>query len=268
MARPSFPRPALPKRRVVRRVSLRALAAGQSSFRRRPVPRIGMTAVPPRARIAAWHLRASKAPSPITVPICSSGGDLIRKVRQNGAAARAARGELPAPDVAGGGVRCRVGRAVPAAAMRAMLAGKPLAITREPDPGAVRRQGQGARPHGGPTCRREWSSACGSGWRDRAPARRVAAICRMPATIPAGCRSTGPDSTFTMRQNSIAASQNTGGRPGRPAHGARPGMSLSRRIDRKPRRLGAALRDRRFVVRQRVGPGLVMAGPQPAGPLR
>ncbi len=35
---------------------------------------MGMTAVPPRSRIAVWHRLVSKAPSPVTVPICSSGG--------------------------------------------------------------------------------------------------------------------------------------------------------------------------------------------------
>ena len=63
-----------PRRCVALRISLRAVAAGQSSRHRRPFLRRGMIAVPPCRRIALWHYLASKAPSPVTVPICSAAG--------------------------------------------------------------------------------------------------------------------------------------------------------------------------------------------------
>jgi hypothetical protein len=50
---------ALPSYRVACRVSLRARAAGQSSFHRRPFLRIGMIGVASRARMATWQRRVS-----------------------------------------------------------------------------------------------------------------------------------------------------------------------------------------------------------------
>lgn len=67
------------------------------------------------------------------------------------------------------------------------------------------------------------------------------AIFRMLATIPVVCRSGRPKSTFTIRQNWIAASENTGGRPGRPALGGSQTMSLSSQISSDPRRFRALL---------------------------
>ncbi len=63
-----------PRRCVALRISLRAVAAGQSSRHRRPFLRRGMIPVPPCRRIALWHCLVSKAPSPVTVPICSAAG--------------------------------------------------------------------------------------------------------------------------------------------------------------------------------------------------
>jgi hypothetical protein len=49
----SLPRQARPKRRVARKVSFLARAAGQSSFQARPFLGTGMMAVTPRLMIAA-----------------------------------------------------------------------------------------------------------------------------------------------------------------------------------------------------------------------
>lgn len=56
-----------------------------------------------------------------------------------------------------------------------------------------------------------------------------------------GCRSGRPKSTFTIKQNWTAASENTGGRPGRRALIAIHGMSLSSRVRSDLRRLTALL---------------------------
>lgn len=75
------------------------------------------------------------------------------------------------------------------------------------------------------------------------------AITRMLDTITVVCRSGRPNRTFTIRQNWIAASLNTGGRPLRPALGARQTMPLSSQIRSDPRCTSAALQDFQFVVR-------------------
>lgn len=67
------------------------------------------------------------------------------------------------------------------------------------------------------------------------------AIDRMLDTIPVVCRSGSANSIFTMRQNWIAVSVMTAGRPLRPALGARHTMSLSNQISSDPRRLKASL---------------------------
>ena len=51
----------------MRRMSLRALAAGQFSFQRRPFVRMGMMAVPPRSRIAVWQRRVMFAGLGVTL---------------------------------------------------------------------------------------------------------------------------------------------------------------------------------------------------------
>jgi len=55
------------------------------------------------------------------------------------------------------------------------------------------------------------------------------------ATIPAVWRNGSLNSTLIDRQNWIAASENTGGRPGRPSRGASHVISLSTQIRRYPR---------------------------------
>ena len=53
--------------------------------------------------------------------------------------------------------------------------------------------------------------------------------------MPVGCRSGRPESPCIIRQHWIAASENAGGRPGRPALPAILAMSLSSRISSDPR---------------------------------
>ena len=67
------------------------------------------------------------------------------------------------------------------------------------------------------------------------------AIDRMLATIPVVCRNGRPNSTFTIRQDWIAPSLNTGGRPLRHASGARHTIALSSQISSDPRRFRASL---------------------------
>lgn len=59
-----------PKRCDARRASLRAIAPGVSAFQNLAFLRSGMIAATPRAAMVSWHLRASKAPSAVTLPIC------------------------------------------------------------------------------------------------------------------------------------------------------------------------------------------------------
>lgn len=67
------------------------------------------------------------------------------------------------------------------------------------------------------------------------------AIVRMLPTIPVVCLNGRPNSTFTIKQNWIAASENTAGRPLRPALGASHTMSLSSQISSEPRCFSASV---------------------------
>lgn len=124
--------------------------------------------------------------------------------------------------------------------MGAVPACQPFAIAEELDPGAVDQQGSGpgARRLGTCTvmvfCRRLRVEKSGTG-------QSSPVIDRMLATIPVVCRNGRPNSTFTIRQNGIAPSLNTGGRPLRPALGARHTMALSSQISSDPRRFRASL---------------------------
>lgn len=64
------------------------------------------------------------------------------------------------------------------------------------------------------------------------------------------------NNTFTIRQNCIAASRNTGGRPGRPALAASHTLSLSSEIYSARRHFRASLQDFQFVGRSRAASGL------------
>ena len=60
---------ARPKRFDARRASLRAIAPAVSGFQGLAFLRGGMIAAAPRAAMASWHLRVSKAPSAVTLAI-------------------------------------------------------------------------------------------------------------------------------------------------------------------------------------------------------
>lgn len=72
-------------------------------------------------------------------------------------------------------------------------------------------------------------------------------------------RSGSPNRTRTIRQNWVAASLNTGGRPLRPTFGAGHVMSRSSQISREPRRFRASLQLLQSVVRERAGAGPVIS---------
>jgi hypothetical protein len=75
-----------------------------------------------------------------------------------------------------------------------------------------------------------------SGTGQSRPARR-----RRLKTIPAVCLSGSLNNTLIDRQNWIAASEKTGGRPGRPSCGACQAIPLSSQISSDPRFLSAEL---------------------------
>src|SRR5690606_5147233 len=68
------------------------------------------------------------------------GRDLLQQVGQNRAVALVTRGEFHGTDVAGGRIHRQMDLAILAAALCAMLAGKPFPIAEEFDPGAVHQQ--------------------------------------------------------------------------------------------------------------------------------
>ena len=73
------------------------------------------------------------------------------------------------------------------------------------------------------------------------------------ATIKVVCRSGQPKSTLIIRQNWVAASEKTRGRPGLTAFGASQSISRSSQTSRDPRRFSASLEDCQLVVRLRAG---------------
>jgi hypothetical protein len=59
--------------------------------------------------------------------------------------------------------------------------------------------------------------------------------------MPVVCRKGSLNRTLIIRQNWIATSENTAGRPGLPSRGASQVMSLSNQINTDPRVLSAAV---------------------------
>ena len=76
---------------------MRAIAPAVSGFHGLAFLRGGMMAAAPRAALASWHLRVSKAPSAVTLDLLI-GRDLVQKFRQHGRVAHVAGGELRRPD--------------------------------------------------------------------------------------------------------------------------------------------------------------------------
>ena len=214
MPGPAFPRQARPKDLEARRLSFLAWAAEQSSVQGRPFLRIGRMAVAPRSMMAVWR-RVSKAPSAVTVPICSLRGicsspwDLIEKVRPHRAVALAAGCDLHRADVPGDRVHGEVHLAPLPPAARTVPADLPLALAPHLHARAVDQQVQGAgcaaerdlegdcSTSSGPTGATVLShSAAGTGWSSPAPAsprRPPASAGARPSRSPAaGLSRTGP----------------------------------------------------------------------------
>ncbi len=111
-----------------------------------------------------------------------------------------------------------------------MLACLPFTITEELDPGAVHEQVQRAsraaiRDLDWPArvfCLRHSVEKSGTGQSSPANFSRL-------AIMPEVWRNGSLNRILTVRQNYMAASENTAGRPGRPSGGARQAMSLSTR---------------------------------------
>lgn len=76
--------------------------------------------------------------------------------------------------------------------------------------------------------------------------------------MPVVCLIGSLNRTLIVRQNWIAASENTAGRPGLPSGGASQVISLSSQISNEPRLRSAAVQLDQFVVRWRAGDGLLM----------
>jgi hypothetical protein len=82
-----------PKRRDARRASLRAIAPGVSGFQGLAFLRGGMIAAAPRAAMASWHLRVSKAPSAGDAGDLLIGWDLVKQFGQHRGIAQIVRVE-------------------------------------------------------------------------------------------------------------------------------------------------------------------------------
>lgn len=93
------------------------------------------------------------------------------------------------------------------------------------------------------------SFAVGTGLVQSGTARSRFAILSRLATIPVVCRSGSVNRTLMVRQNWIAVSGNTAGRPGRPSWGASQVISLSSQINSDPRAPSEAGELDQFVVR-------------------
>ena len=260
-------RNARPWRFVARGVSLRAFAAGRSSFQARPFLRIGTLGVARRSTMAVRRRRASWAPS-----IARQGP----ASREDRTVAVAPEDELDRPNCERALVDGRMDLAPPSAALHAMLARLPRAVAEELDAGAVSHPAghravmsrKGTSGRGGPSTRRygvgrPGSSVCGAGWRGSAracapPAAGGSPPCPWPAADGR------VESASIERQNRIAASDETAG-PGRAVVRAGRTMSSSTRIDIEPRLRGAASWLDPFVVRYRAGGGVRMRPSQPHG---
>ena len=133
-----------PKRFDARRASLRATAPGVSGFQGLPFLRGGMIAAAPRAAMASWHLRVSKAPSAVTLAIFLIRRDLVEQLGQHGRVAHVAGGELGSPDFQGLLVNSDVDLAPDPPFRATVLARIPLAFALDLDPGAVDQEVQRA----------------------------------------------------------------------------------------------------------------------------
>ena len=197
--------------------------------------------------------------SPSGIWFSGSGKTLYRFARTGGAhrldVAVAVGGELHRADVRSGRVHGQMHLAPPltvcrqtvagqrlASALNAMLSGLPVAITEDLDASAVHKQVEGATAA-------PIRDLDGKGLLPPTQGRSVGHspvevrnLSRL-AAFPVVCLGGSLNRTLIVRQNWIAASQNTAGRPGLPSGGASQAMSLSNQISRNP-----ALAQRRSVA--------------------
>lgn len=173
---------------------------------------------------------------------------LVRQHLQDRTVAIAAGREFHGADVGRGGIHGQMDLAPPASALHPMLARPPLSIAEKPDAGAVNQQVQGAigAPMRHLDGERLLPTAQG---RVVGTAQSIPANFSRLATIPAVCRSGNLNRTLMVSPNSIAASENNAGRPGRPSCGASQVISLSSRISSDPRLRSDAVSLDQFVVR-------------------
>lgn len=161
-------------------------------------------------------------------------GDLVEQFWQHRTVTIATGGEFHGADVRRGGVHGQMDLAPLASALDAMLAHLPFAITEKLDACAVHEQVQGAigAPIGDLDGEGLLPSAQG-GVVGHGPVQ--SAIFSRLATIPVVCLSGNLNRTLIVRQNWIAASENTAGRPGLPSGGASQVISLSSQTSNEPR---------------------------------
>ena len=253
--------------RVARRVSLRARAAGPSSFH--ALPRLAdrddrLGAACGDGRAAAT--RGRRAPSALAAPLSSSSGtrpsgsaSARPSPSRPGASSTARMPEVAAP-IAGRTRRRRRRRRGPCSrAGRAPSPGTSIPVPSTSGCGGqVRRpggtaagglHGEGLPPAAqGRAVRVERSGSSGPAPAGRA---RPASGARPPSPQPARAAArTAPRPTAPSR---IAASETTAGRPGRPPRGARRAILRSTRIGGEPRRGSAASWSDPFATRRRMG---------------
>lgn len=159
--------------------------------------------------------------------------DLAEQVGQHGAVAVAAGGEFHRSDVRCGRVHGQRDLAPLASALHPVLASLPFAIAEELDPSAVDQQVQR-------TVRTAIRDLDGQGLLPAAQRGKVrpgpvqASQAQQAGHHSSGLRNGNLNRTLTVKQNCMAASENTAGRPGRPSRGARQVMSLSTQMSRDP----------------------------------
>ena len=198
-----------------------------------------------RSMMAVWQRRVSYAPSAVTVPISSLLGDLIEQLRQNRAVTVAAWRKRHSADVRRGGVHRQMDLAPLASALDTVLSGLPFTVAEKLDDGAVDQEVW--RPIGAPIRVPDSQGLLPPTqgrmiWHGPVQVRHLQQAGHHPGGLPprqfelarGSARSglnhatgmfPGRPSPLMVRQNRIAASQNTAGWPQRPSCGASHVMS-------------------------------------------
>lgn len=172
---------------------------------------------------------------------------MIEQLWQNGAVTVRAGSELHCPDLRRGGVHRPMHLAPLASTLDAVRSARPFAITGELDPGAVRKQLQVAigAPMRDLDGQRLLPSAQGS-----AIGLRPVQACHLEQAShhPRDLPERQLEQAFMVRQNWIAASENTAGRAGLPSCGASQVMFLFNQMSSDSSWPSEAVQRDRFVV--------------------